>query len=186
VNNIDYPSNQTTILIGQEGIGYHNPHFFPLLVGNTILGGMPLTSLLFREIREKNGFAYSTSSVLKPLAFNGPFIIALQTVAKNKKAALQAVMALLKSYVADGPSDAELNAAKQFLTGNFVVELSSNAAIASALTRMAVYDLPLSYLDTYTQHIQSVTQSQVKQSFQDLIHLNALHVITVGPKTAHE
>ncbi len=72
---IKFPSKQTTIILGQAGINRQNPNYFPLIVGNTILGGTSSTSLLFDEIRNKRGLVYSVYSYFLPLKYRGPFRI---------------------------------------------------------------------------------------------------------------
>ncbi len=76
---IPYPSKQTTIFLGQIGINIKDPDYFPLLVGNQILGGGILTSKLFNEVRNKRGLCYGINSGFKPLQAAGPFFIVLQT-----------------------------------------------------------------------------------------------------------
>ena len=56
-----------------------DPDYFPLLVGNYILGGGGFTSRLMEEIRQKRGLAYSVHSHFSPLRKKGPFEISLQT-----------------------------------------------------------------------------------------------------------
>jgi len=83
VDHIDFPSEQTHIYIGQLGIRRQNPDYFPLIIGNYVLGGGPLTSRLFQQIREKRGLAYDVMSMFVPMSKPGPFLIMLQTRKKK-------------------------------------------------------------------------------------------------------
>ena len=47
---IDFPSTQTHILVGGIGIKRSDKDYFALKVGNHVLGQMPLTSKLFKNI----------------------------------------------------------------------------------------------------------------------------------------
>ena len=52
---IAYDSLQTHVRMGYPGMRRGDPDYFPLLVGNHVLGGSSLTSKLFDEVREKRG-----------------------------------------------------------------------------------------------------------------------------------
>jgi len=56
--NIPFDSAQAHVLIGQPGYKRDDPDFFPLLVGNYILGGGGFVSRLTTEVREKRGLSY--------------------------------------------------------------------------------------------------------------------------------
>lgn len=179
--NIDFPSSQTIIRIGQIGINHKNPNYFPLLVGNYILGGGTLVSRLGEEVREKRGLTYGISSQFTPMPGNGPFIISLST--KNNQAinALKITEDTLNNFVTNGPNQDELDAAKKYLTGSFPLSLASNSAIASLLLRMSFYHLPENYLDTYLSRINAVTVDEIKTAFKEQVHPTQLSVVTVGP-----
>ncbi len=178
--NISFPSSQTVIRLGQIGIDHHDPHYFPLLVGNYILGGGALVSRLAIEVREKQGLTYGIDSQFVPMSGKGPFLISLSTKNKQAQDALSIIQNVLRTYIDKGPSDQEMNAAKQYLTGSFPVSLSGNRSIANILLRMAFYHLPEDFLDTYTARINAVTSEQVKQAFKQQINPDKLLLVTVG------
>ena len=62
VSRIAHEATQAHILIGQPGIKRLDPDYFPLWVGNYVLGGGGFSSRLNEEIRQKRGFAYSAYS----------------------------------------------------------------------------------------------------------------------------
>lgn len=178
--NIPFPSSQTMIRLGQIGITHHNPHYFPLLVGNYILGGGSLVSLLAVEVREKRGLTYGIDSQFAPMPGKGPFIITLATHSKQAKEALGITQDVLRNYINNGPDDQELAAAKQYLTGSFPLSLASNRSIATILLRMTFYHLPDDYLDTYVAHIKAVTKAQIKEAFKQQVNPDKLLLVTVG------
>ena len=59
---IFHPSAQTHVRMGAPGMRRGDPDYFPLYVGNHVLGGGGLVSRLNEEIREKRGLSYSVSS----------------------------------------------------------------------------------------------------------------------------
>lgn len=180
---VNYPSTQSTMLIGQVGITRNNPDYFSLMVGNAVLGGLPMSSILYSEVREKRGFAYGVGSGFNPLKYRGPFAIELQTKASTATEANALVTQLLKNYIENGPTETQLNAAKKNLTGSFPLSLSSNSSILSAVTNIAFYHRPLNYFDTYESTINSVSTSEVKKAFQRNIDVNKLVTVVVGKKS---
>ena len=176
---IQFPSSQSVLRLGQLGITHKNPAYFPLMVGNYILGG-GLVSRLSQEIREKRGLSYNTSSELMPLPANGVFIISLSTKNKQRNQAIEITKKTLNDFINQGPTDKELADAKQYLIGNFALSLASNSSIAGMLVRLRFYDLPDNYLDTYIAQIENVTAEDVRNAFRTLIKPDQLLQVTVG------
>ena len=177
---IPFPSSQTHMMIGQVGIRRSDPDYFPLYVGNYILGGSGLISRLSGEIREERGLAYSVYSYFIPMQQNGPFIINLQTRNDNGALAEELVSQTVTEFVQRGPTQEELDAAKKNITGSFPLRINSNGKIADNLLSIAFYDLPLDYLETYSDKINSVTLEQVKEAFQRRVFPERLLRVFVG------
>lgn len=180
---INYPSSQTMLRLGQLGIDHQAPDYFPLMIGNYILGGGALVSRLSQEVREKRGLSYGVVSQFMPMPGDGPFMISLSTENKAALTAIKITEKTLSQFLISGPSDEELIAAKQYLTGSFPLSLASNDNIANMLLRMAFYHLPKDYLETYTSRIASVSLNDIKRAFDDQIHPNKMLLVTVGHQT---
>lgn len=177
---VNFPSAQANILMGEIGIARDDPDFFPLMLGNHIIGGSGLSSRLFQEVRNKKGLVYSVYSGFMPLKEKGPFLIGLQSRNEKASEALSTVHETLSKFVKEGPSAEELASAKRNMIGTFYVNLASNSAMTSALSKLAFYQLPLDYFDTYTQKIQAVTGNQVRQAMQRHVHPDQLLTVIVG------
>jgi len=182
VNDITFPSTQSTLMIGQVGITRENPDYFPLLLGNAVLGGLPMTSILYDEIREKRGLAYVVESDFNPLQYRGPFMIYLQTKSSTVSTADDLAKAVLKKFIQEGPTESQLNAAKKNMIASLPLSLSSNHSILGLLTNIAFYHRPLNYLDTYQSKVDAVTTDQVKKAFQKNIDVDRLVTVVVGNK----
>lgn len=178
--NISFPSSQTMVRLGQLGIRHDNPHYFPLVVGNYILGGGALVSNLAIELREKRGLTYGVTSQFSPMPGVGPFLISFSTRNDQAQAANQLTREILTEFVKNGPTASQVKAAQQFLTGGFPLSLASNRNIADLLLRITFYHLPENYLNTYIQHVNAVTIQEIKDAFQAQIFPNALLEVTVG------
>jgi zinc protease len=180
---IQYPSSQTQITLGQPGITRLDDDYFPLYVGNHILGGNGLVSLLNEEIREKRGLSYGVGSTFMPMREKGPFIINLKTRNAQSQASIDIVKSVLTDFIHDGPTEQQLKAAKQNITGGFALRLNSNSKIVSHVAMMAFYGLPLDYLNQFTSRINDVTVEQIKDAFNRHLDINKLVLITVGDHT---
>lgn len=119
---IEHPASQSHIRIGLAAIARGHPDFFALQVGNYVLGGGGFVSRLYNEVREKRGLAYSVYSYFSPMAQPGPFMIGLQTRKEQAELALQVVNETLQRFLNEGPTEAEVIAAKANLVGGFPCE----------------------------------------------------------------
>jgi len=177
---ISHPAAQAHVLIGMPALKRGDPDFFALQVGNYTLGGGGFVSRLMREVREKRGFAYSVYSYFMPMAQPGPFQIGLQTKKEQAGHALQVARDVLTAFLAEGPSEAELQAAKQNIAGSFPLRLDSNRKILDNVAVIAFYGLPLDYLDRYVDNVEKVTAADVRAAFARHVTLENLVTVVVG------
>ena len=177
---IAHPATQAHILIGQPGVKRLDPDYFPLFLGNYVLGGGGFSSRLNEEIRQKRGYAYSTYSYFNPLALEGPFQIALQTKKDTAEDALKIAQDTLSRFVAEGPTQQELDAAKQNIIGGFPLRIDSNKKIQDYLSIIGFYRLPLTYLDDFSIQIERVTLEQIKETWRRRIHPERMATVVVA------
>lgn len=177
---IEHPSSQTHILMGEAGMSRNDPDYFPLFVGNYVLGGGGFVSRLTEEIRTRRGLSYSVYSYFHPLREPGPFIIGLQTANNQRREALTIARQVLADFIRTGPTEAELTAARKNLAGGFPLRIDSSRKIADYLTVIGFYRLPLTYLDDFIARVEAVTVEQVRDAFQRRIHPEHLLTVIVG------
>jgi len=176
----DFPSSQTHIYVGQGGMARHDPDYFALYVGNHVLGGGSLVSTLGEEVRNKRGLSYSVYSYFSPMRVDGPFLMVAQTKNDQADEALKVMRETLAKFVAEGPSEADLEAAKKNLIGGFPLRIASNSKIVEYLAMMGFYDYPLDWLDTLTGKLAAVDVEQVRDAFRRRIDALAGIAVIVG------
>jgi zinc protease len=137
-----------------------------------------------KEVREKRGLAYSVYSYFMPLKQPGAFQIGLQTKKDQADQALQLVRSTVAEFVAKGPTEKELIAAKQNIIGGFPLRIDSNRKILDYLSIIGAYDLPLTYLDDFTTRVQQVSVAQIKAAFARHINPQAMATVIVGAPEA--
>lgn len=177
---IPHPASQAHVLIGMPGEAFHDPDHYALAVGNYVLGGGGFVSRLTQQVREKRGLTYGVYSYFNPMAQAGPFQISLQTQKKQADQALKVVRDTLADFLRDGPTNAELQAAKDNLIGGFALRLDSNRKILENIAAIGFYDLPLDYLDKWSGRIAKVTATEVKAAFNRKVQLDKLSTVIVG------
>jgi zinc protease len=177
---ISFPASQSHLRIGQPGVTRDDPDYYPLYVGNYILGGGGLVSRLSDEIREKRGLSYSVYSYFTPMRIRGPFTIGLQTKNSQRDESLKIVQTVVADFIANGPTPEELAAAKKHLTGGFPLRIDSNAKISENLAVIGFYELPLTYLNEFIPRVEAVTLDQVRDAFRRHIDLEKMVTVIVG------
>ena len=181
---IPYPSTQAHILVGQVGDKRGDPDYFTLYMGNQILGGSGFTSRLMKEVRTDRGLSYSVYSYFAPMAQLGTFQIGLQTKKEQTEQALTVVQDVLNKFEKDGVTTAELDASKKDVTGGFPLRTANNSQIASYVGVIGFYELPLDYLDMFTNKINAVTPAQIADAFQRRIQPDKMVTVIVGGEDA--
>ena len=181
---VSHPSTQAHILMGQPGMSRLDADFYPLYVGNHILGGSGLVSRLNDTIREQRGLAYSVYSYFVPMRVAGPYIVGMQTGSKNTATALSLLREEVARFVAKGPSEEELDDAKRNITGGFPLRIASNSKILGYLGLIGFYRLPLDYLQRFNERVMAVTRAQVNDAFQRRVDPASLITVVLGPATA--
>jgi zinc protease len=182
--NIPFASAQAHVLIGQPGYKRDDPDYFPLLVGNYILGGGGFVSRLSEEVRQKRGLSYSVYSYFAPGMHAGAFTLGLQTRPDQAAQAVQVSRDVVRSFVAEGPTAAEMKAAKDFLVGGFALRIDSNRKLLDNLANIAWYGLPLDYLDTWTRQVEKVTAAEIRAAMARKLQPDRMVTVVVGGDVA--
>lgn len=176
----EHPSTQTHILIGEPGSYRNDPDYFVLYLGNHILGGSGFGSRIMTEIREKRGLAYSSYSYFNPLKQPGPFTIGIQTSNGKTAEALKLARETLRQFIAEGPTEQELQHAKKNITGGFALRIDSNRDISNYLGVIGFYGLPLNYLSEFNKKIEAISAQQIRETFQRRLDPDKMITVTVG------
>ena len=182
VQRIPFDAAQAQVLVGQPGMARDDPDYFALTVGNYILGGGGFVSRLTAEVREKRGLTYGVSSSFSARRQAGSFTISLQTRPDQADQALALVRSVVADFVKSGPTAAELQAAKDNLIGGFALRLDSNRKLLDNVSGIAWNDLPLAYLDTWTQQIDKVTVADITAAFGRKLQPEKMVTIVLAAK----
>ena len=122
---------QAVVLMGLPFIVRQDPDRFALTVGNYILGEGGFDSRLMKTLRDEQGLVYGVSSHLNPLSEKGPFTVTFSTQKGQADAALAAAQKVLVDFIAQGPTEAELQQAKDNIIGSFPLKASRAGSCSS-------------------------------------------------------
>ena len=179
---IPFDAAQAQVLMGQPGYSRYDSAHFPLMVGNYILGGGGFVSRLMTEVREKRGLTYGVYSNFAPGMHAGAFTVSLQTRPDQAQQALEVARQVVKDFVANGPLESEVKAAKDNLVGGFALLIDSNRKLLGNIGNIAWYDLPITYLDTWTEQVEKVTLQDVKAAIAAKLQPEKMVTIVLGAK----
>ena len=179
---IPFDSQQAHIAMGMTAVARNNPDYFPLLVGNYVLGGGGFVSRLMAEVREKRGLAYSVFSYFIPGKENGIFQAGLQTKSDQAALALEVMSSTTAQFIADGPTPSELVAAKANLVNGYPLRIDNNRKLLDNVSSIAWNDLPLDTMDLWTKQVEAVTLEQVNAAFKKYLAMDRMKIVVLGAK----
>ncbi|MEL6586781.1 MAG: pitrilysin family protein [Pseudomonadota bacterium] len=177
---IDFPSPQSYVLFGHEGIMRDDEDFFAAYVMNHILGGGGFASQLMTEVREKRGLTYGIGSFLVPRDHAAQYMGQFSSSNDKTAEAIAIVRQLWSEMARSGVSAEDLDAAKTYLTGAYPLRFDGNSRIAGILTGMQMQDLPIDYIATRNDNVNAVTNEDIMAIATRLLDAQALHFVVVG------
>lgn len=170
---------QSVLNIGHLSIARNHEDFIVLYVANMILGGY-FGSRLNMNLREKQGFTYGIHSSFDALRLAGDFNISTQVRNEVTGEAIEQILFEVNRLLQDGVSEKELNAAKRFITGNFVIQNEASSSIAIRLANIEIYGLPKSYYSTYIENVNAVERRHIFDALTKHLYPKSLSFVIAG------
>ena len=181
---IDKPVSQATIMIGCPAMERASADYYPFQVLNQILGSGDLSSRLMVELRIKKGLAYAVESYTDARKHAGSFRVVIQTKDSSAKDAIALARKELERLRHEPVSEAELQAAKRYLTGNFPLKYSQQIDYAKFLAQIQFYGLGSDYPGQYASLINAVTSEDILRVANKYIDPENVTVIVADLKKA--
>ncbi|HEX8420474.1 MAG TPA: pitrilysin family protein [Sphingomonas sp.] len=177
---VDMPdAGQAGIVVARPGIARSDPAFYPLAVGNTVLGG-GFSSRLNQEIRIKRGLAYGAGSSVQALRAPGSVTARTQTKNATAPEVVALIVAEMKRMGAAPVPASELDTRKAVLVGGFGRAIESTDGIADILGDYVVQNVPLSELARFTGAVEGVDPIAVQQAAAKLLDPRSASIVVVG------
>lgn len=177
---VTYDLPQTSLTFAYPGVKLEDPDFFAAYLMNQILGG-GFSSRLYEEVREKRGLAYSVSSGLQVRDHANSLMIATATRPEKAQETLKIIREQVAKMAAEGPTEAELQAAKDYVIGSYAVNnFNSSSAVANTLVGLQDAKRSIDFLNERVGLINAVTREQVKAIAAKLFSTDPA-ILIVGP-----
>mmetsp|Transcript_22535 Transcript_22535/g.36540 ORF Transcript_22535/g.36540 Transcript_22535/m.36540 type:complete len:440 (+) Transcript_22535:6269-7588(+) len=177
---IPFDTPQSVAIFGQPGIEQEDPDFFAARVLNQVLGAGGFESRLMTEVREKRGLTYGVYSFLVPMDHGATY--QGQVASANERIA-EAVAVIRDEWTraaTKGVTQAELDAAKTYVTGAYPLRFDGNGPIARIMVGMQMLGLPIDYIATRNEKVEAVTLEDVRRVASELLDPEGLHFVVVG------
>jgi zinc protease len=179
---IDVDVPQAVVTFGGPGIARSDPQFMAAYIVNHILGGGSFSSRLYREVREKRGFAYGVSNSLVWFRHAAVVLGGTATRADRTADALAVIEQETKRMAENGPTAEELAAAKSFLKGSYALTLDTSGKIAAQLTQIQIDNLGIDYIQRRSSLIDAVTIEDARKAARRLYGSGMLVTVAGRPK----
>ena len=175
-------SVQSSISVGNFTPQRNDPRWYTLQLTNQIFGAA-FDSRLVRNIREEKGYTYSPQSVFQSMGQGGLYRAVADVRNEVTGATLKEIYAEIDKLRAGGPEAEELNDAKQYSRGLFVLQNASQTGLANTLSTMTTYHLPKDYPETFQRQISQPSPEAIKTGAQMLLGSEDSVVVVVGDYT---
>lgn len=178
---VDKPDRtQTQMSAGQIGVLMTDSDFFPLYVGNFVLGGPTFSSRLMNEIRVKRGWSYGAGSGfrfgLQPRYWRAHLFPA----SRDSAPALAETLKLIAQMKAAGVTADEFTFAQTSLVNKSGFMYNTPAKRVENALLEKTLDLPTGFMKSYGPEISKVTRAQVNDAIEKFLRPDNLAITVVG------
>jgi zinc protease len=177
---VDRPGSvQADIRVGRLAPTRLTSEFFPLNLGNNILGG-GASSRLFNDVRERDGFAYDAHSEYATSRDAASFAAVTEVRNEVLEPALKEVLEEMDRMGNQPVTKEELANIKNYMSGLYLLRLETQEGLADQLNGMKTLGLPENYLETYVTRVRSVEPDQIQAVAKKYMASGQAAIVVVG------
>ncbi|MBI3994935.1 MAG: insulinase family protein [Nitrospirae bacterium] len=181
VHLVEKDISQTHFRIGHLGIRQNDPDYFAVTLLDDILGSGGFRSRLFKEVRTRQGLAYSVGSAFTSGNLErGLFVAYGETKAQSTHRAITAVLQEINRIRTELMTEGDLRLAKDSFLNSFVFSFSNSAQIANRQSSLEYYGLPPDYLERLRDGVIGVTPQEIQRVAQKHLRPDGLIILAVG------
>ncbi len=172
-------ASQTSLHIGHKGIKRNNADYTNVSFLNNLIGGS-FTSRINKNLREKNGLTYGARTSFNSKMYSGDFSIETEINIDKTKFAVEEIIKELNDIKNNYVSKVELEETKNYITGNYPLQLETSNGVSGKLLSMELYDLDKEYYNTYLKNINSITKKDVLTAAKKYLMPDDLKIVAAG------
>ncbi len=173
-------SDQAHLILGLPSYPIDHPDRYALSMVATVLGG-GMSSRLFTEVRERRGLGYYVFGVNHSYTDAGTLYSQAGVDIARIDEAVTTIVSELRRIADEPVPPAELEKARNFSKGRFVLQLESPQGLIMFGVRREVLEDGAVEPEEVLAGIEAVTAEDVQRVAQDVIRGNALRLAVVGP-----
>jgi len=155
--------------------------YYPLQLGNHVLGGGFYATRLYHDLRQVNGYVYNVDVSLNATRTRTTYTVRYGCDPQNVSKARQLIERDLNSMQKENVTPAELQQAKALLLRQIPLGESSEDGLASGLLARAQVGLPLDEPVRAAKLYFSITAERVREAFAERIRTDGLVQVVRGP-----
>ena len=180
---LDRPkAEQSNLLIGLP-VAANPAHsdYVPFQVVDALLGGA-FFSRITSNIREDKGYTYSPYSYIDSHRGSAIWIEGADVTTNVTGESIKEILKEVNRMRQEPPSEKELQAVKNALVGQFVLQNASPGGLISGLIMTEEYSLGDDWLSNYVQKVSGVTRADVQRLSETMLDPNKMTIVVVGDK----
>jgi zinc protease len=170
------------VLAETLGLNRYDPDYYPLQLGNMVLGGAFYATRLYRDLRKDSGLVYNVGSSFNVGKTRAIYEVGFGCDPQNVSKARAIIERNLKDMQTQLVTTNELQQAKAQWLREVPLSESSVGNIASTLLSLATRDLPLDEPTRAAQRCSTMTAEEVQAAFAKWLHPADLVQAVQGPE----
>jgi zinc protease len=171
---------QTELLFAMPGPKVDSPDYYAAEIANYTLGGGGFSSRLMQDVRDKKGLTYGIETSLSPMDRGGVIVGEAATDNPKTKEAWSIAEATMHKFYDEGPTDKEIGAAKDYITGSLPLALTSTDRIAGTLVSLQLEHRGIDYLNKRNDLVRAVTADEVRDAIHRWFNPDKIALCMVG------
>jgi zinc protease len=170
------------VLAETLGLNRYDPDYYPLQLGNMVLGGAFYATRLYRDLRKDSGLVYTVQSGFEVGKTRAIYEVEFGCDPPNVSKARAIIERNLNNMQTKPVTADELQQAKAQWLREIPLSESSVGSIASTLLSLATRDLPLDEPTRAAQRCSTMTAEEVRAAFAKWLHPVDLVQSVQGPE----
>lgn len=173
--------SQVDLVFGARAVERNSPHYYPLSLGNLVLGRMGLYGRLGKNVREERGLAYYSYSAVQARLYDGNLSIFAGVNPRNVEKAIEGITEEISRISTESLNESELAGARKNATGSLSISLDTSTERINIIHDMEYYNLGIDYLDKYPEILSQITSDQVLNDFAKYFSVDQISMAAAGP-----
>jgi len=183
---VEQPGASSAVLLALPlNVPANDPQFPALVLACDVLGG-GFESRLMTQLRQRRGLTYGVHTHVSPLRAGGLFTAEWEVAPAHVQGSQALVVTLLRDFIEQGPTQAELQVARKHLEGQLLRGVAQNQHLAALLTELTHQRQPEDHLNTYLERINRLTPADVRTAMHRHLDLSYTIQVSVGPSVEQQ